>query len=72
MTESTRKFDLNIERVLEHWTITYALREVIANALDEAALTSTADPSLFKDKHKYVRILHLDADHRFFKHFFCY
>jgi hypothetical protein len=50
MTDSTRKFDLNIERVLEHWTIAYALREVIANALDEAALTNTAEPSLFKDE----------------------
>lgn len=50
MTEATRKFDLNIERVLEHWTIAYALREVIANALDEAALTGTADPSIFKDE----------------------
>lgn len=50
MVESTRKFDLNIERVLEHWTIAYALREVIANALDETALTSTIEPSIFKDE----------------------
>lgn len=50
MIEPLRKFDLNIERVLEHWTIAYALREVIANALDEAALTGTEDPVLFKDE----------------------
>jgi hypothetical protein len=56
MTESIRKFDLNIERVLEHWTIAYALREVIANALDEAALTSTTDPSIFKDEHEIWHI----------------
>jgi hypothetical protein len=33
------EFDLNIERVLENWTVAHALREVIANALDEQALT---------------------------------
>ena len=27
-------FDLNVERVLEHWTPAHAVREVIANALD--------------------------------------
>jgi hypothetical protein len=32
-----REFDLNIERVLENWTVVHALREVIANALDEQA-----------------------------------
>jgi hypothetical protein len=37
-------FDLNVEKVLEHWTPAEGLREVIANALDEAALTGTADP----------------------------
>jgi len=50
MTETIRKFDLNIERVLEHWEVAHALREVIANALDEAALSGTADPSIFKDE----------------------
>jgi len=49
MVDDVRKFDLNIERVLEHWTIAHALREVIANALDEAALTGTAAPEIFKD-----------------------
>jgi hypothetical protein len=39
-----REFDLNIERVLENWTVVHALREVIANALDEQALTGTPDP----------------------------
>lgn len=50
MVETIRKFDLNIERVLEHWTVAHALREVIANALDEAALSDTTDPSIFKDE----------------------
>ncbi len=49
MVDEARKFDLNIERVLEHWTVAHALREVIANALDEAALTGTPAPEIFKD-----------------------
>jgi hypothetical protein len=44
-----REFDLNIERVLENWTIAHAIRELIANALDEAALTGTAEPEIAKD-----------------------
>ena len=44
-----REFDLNIERVLENWTVAHALREVIANALDEQALTGTAEPLIFGD-----------------------
>jgi hypothetical protein len=42
-------FDLNIEKVLEHWTVPFAIRELIANALDEQALTGTADPKISKD-----------------------
>jgi hypothetical protein len=42
-------FDLNIEKVLEHWTIPFAIRELIANALDEQALTGTSEPVIFKD-----------------------
>src|SRR4051812_6844192 len=45
----TRYFDLNIQRVLEHWTVSEALREVIANALDEHALTGTREPQIFAD-----------------------
>ena len=44
-----REFDLNIERVLENWTVAHALREVIANALDEQALTRTPEPQIFED-----------------------
>jgi hypothetical protein len=44
-----REFDLNIERVLENWTVAHALREVIANALDEQALTGTQEPQIFQD-----------------------
>ena len=44
-----REFDLNIERVLENWTLAHAIRELIANALDEAALTGTPEPEIAKD-----------------------
>jgi len=48
-----KKFDLNIEKVLEDWEVYHAVREVIANALDEQALTSTSDIKIFKDKNKW-------------------
>ena len=31
-------FDLNIKKVLENWSIADALREIIANALDETVI----------------------------------
>jgi hypothetical protein len=37
-------FDLNIDHVLEYWEPQHAVRELIANALDEAALSGTAAP----------------------------
>ena len=40
---SVGQFDLNIEKILEGWDVFHALREVIANALDEQTLTHTAD-----------------------------
>lgn len=45
-TNSPHAFDLNIEKVLEHWPIAFALREVIANALDEQAITGTRSPTI--------------------------
>jgi hypothetical protein len=45
-----RKFDLNVEQVLEDWGVQHGLREVIANALDEQALTKTKDVEIHKDK----------------------
>ena len=44
-----RGFDLNIEKILENWEVHHAIREIIANALDESLLTSTNDISIFKD-----------------------
>lgn len=34
-----REFDLNIEQILESWEIYHAVREMIANALDEQVLS---------------------------------
>jgi hypothetical protein len=53
----SREFDLNIERVLENWTVAHAIRELIANALDEAALTGTPEPEIAKDPsgHWHIR-----------------
>ncbi len=47
--EAVRGFDLNIQKVLEHWAVPHGIREVIANALDESSLTDTPDPVIFKD-----------------------
>ncbi|WHU03676.1 ATP-binding protein [Sphingomonas sp. NIBR02145] len=48
MTE-TRLFDLNIEKILEAWESAHAVRELIANAIDEQQLTGTRDIEVFKD-----------------------
>jgi hypothetical protein len=41
-----RKFDLNIEKILEGWEVSRAVREVIANAIDEQALTDTKEAEI--------------------------
>lgn len=46
---TTRSFDLNIEEVLENWEVEHALREVIANALDEQVLSKTTEIDISKD-----------------------
>jgi hypothetical protein len=48
--KSTPLFDLNVEKILDHWGVPEAVREVIANALDEQALTGTAAPRIVKRK----------------------
>lgn len=44
-----KKFDLNVEKVLEDWEVHHAIREVIANALDEQLLTQTNEIEIYKD-----------------------
>lgn len=46
-------FDLNIEQVLEHWEPRHALREIIANALDEQLLTRTAPIEVYQKGRKW-------------------
>jgi hypothetical protein len=41
MIVGEKKFDLNIEEILEDWEVYHAVREIIANALDEEVLTKT-------------------------------
>lgn len=45
-----RSFDLNIEKILEGWEVRHAIRELIANALDEQALTGTKDIEILERK----------------------
>lgn len=47
---SERRFDLNIEKILEGWETCHAVREIIANALDEQVLTGTRDVDISKDR----------------------
>lgn len=49
-----KKFDLNIEKILENWEIYHAIREVIANALDEQLLTKTKDVEIFKSGNCWI------------------
>jgi hypothetical protein len=59
VTESeieAKAFDLNIEKILEDWEIYHALREVIANALDEQQLTKTREIEITKDQEGCWRI----------------
>lgn len=47
MTEA-RLFDLNIEKILEAWESAHAVRELIANAIDEQQLSDTPDIQVAK------------------------
>lgn len=50
------KFDLNMEEVLESWEPSDAVREIIANALDEHVLSESKEPEIYKqDNTWYVR-----------------
>jgi len=50
ITTEARNFDLNIEKILEGWEICHAIRELIANALDEQALSSTGEVGITEDR----------------------
>ena len=44
-----KKFDLNIDQMLENWDACHAIREIIANALDEWVLTGSQGISILRD-----------------------
>ncbi len=44
-----KEFDLNIEIILEDWEVYHAIREIIANALDEQTITNTQDIKICRD-----------------------
>jgi hypothetical protein len=44
-----KKFDLNIEKILEDWEVYDAVREIVANAMDEELITDTDKIKIFKD-----------------------
>lgn len=50
MEEQIRLFDLNIEKILEAWDNTHAVRELISNALDEQVLTKSVDIVIRKER----------------------
>lgn len=52
-----RRFDLNIEKILEGWETCHAIREVIANALDEQILTNSNDVEICKDRKSVWHIM---------------
>ena len=49
MSQQERGFDLNMEDVLDDWEIYHAIREIIANALDEQVLTKTKEIEITKE-----------------------
>ena len=66
--QATGDFDLNIERVLEGWDVSHAIRELIANALDEQALSASESVEILhvaggvwtiRDYGRGLRYLHL-------------
>lgn len=51
-----KKFDLNIEKILDNWETYHAIREVIANALDEKLITKTGNINIFNTEYNIWRI----------------
>jgi hypothetical protein len=49
-----KQFDLNIEKILENWEPHHAIREIIANALDEQIITNTQEIEIYKQGSNWV------------------
>lgn len=54
--EKIREFDLNIEKILENWEVYHAIREIIANALDEQILTRSKNIDIYQDDSSWWHI----------------
>lgn len=48
-----KKFDLNIEKILENWDIHHAIREIIANALDEQIISNSQEIKIFNEDNEW-------------------
>ena len=57
-----KEFDLNIEKILENWENYHAIREIIANALDEQVLTNTRDIEIKQAKDGWWHIVDTVVD----------
>lgn len=53
LNNSISEFDLNIEKILENWEVYHAVREIIANALDEQILTGTKNIEIIKKNNSW-------------------
>lgn len=51
---SQRYFDLNIDKILENWECKHAVREIIANAIDEQILTNTQSITIYKEGSSWI------------------
>ena len=49
-----KQFDLNIDRILENWECKHALREIIANGLDEQRISGTPDINIYKNGQEWI------------------
>jgi hypothetical protein len=49
-----KQFDLNIEKILENWEPHHAIREIIANALDEQIITNTKEIEIYKKESNWI------------------
>lgn len=49
-----KQFDLNIEKILENWEPHHAIREIIANALDEQMITNTKEIEIYKQGSNWI------------------
>ena len=52
----SKMFDLNIEKILDNWETYHAIREIIANAIDEQSISNTRSISIYQDNNNLWHI----------------